>query len=122
VRLERLAGLPIAELTFQGTVQLTCQRCLGPLEVPVDRQVRIGLIESEAELDRVPEDLEPMMAPGGRTSIGALVQEELLLTLPIVPQHSEECVPVAPGGSEAEGEPPTTHRPFADLGELLNRK
>jgi uncharacterized metal-binding protein YceD (DUF177 family) len=87
----------------------------------VDRQVRVGLIESEAELDRVPEDLEPMMAPGGRTSIGALVQEELLLTLPIVPQHPEECVPAA-AAPEAEREPPTTHRPFAGLGELLNRK
>jgi uncharacterized protein len=124
VRLERVSGLPVAELSLQGTVQLTCQRCLGPLTVPVDRQVRIGLIESEEGVSRVPEDLEPVLAPGGRTSIGALVEEELLLSLPIVPQHAqgEPCADERPVPAEADTDAPQVNRPFADLGELLNRK
>jgi uncharacterized protein len=122
--LERVAGLPVVELALRGTVRLTCQRCLGRLDVPVDLKVRIGLIESEAELDRVPDDLEPVMAPGGRTSIGNLVEEELLLTLPIVPQHEDlqSCAQEAPAVSAAEADAPPTHRPFAGLGDLLNRK
>jgi uncharacterized protein len=122
LQLERVAGIPVAELELHGTVQLICQRCLGPLGVPVDRQVRIGLIESEAQLDRVPEDLEPVLAPDGRTSIGALVGEELLLCLPIVPQHEEECAGGATEVPAPEVEAPPTQRPFAGLGELLNRK
>jgi uncharacterized protein len=124
LQLERLAGIPVAELTLHGTVQLTCQRCLGTLVVPVDRQVRIGLIESEAEVNRVPEELEPVLASGGRTSIGALVGEELLLSLPIVPQHED---PSACAGEAARvplpaAEAPPSQRPFAGLGELLKRK
>jgi uncharacterized protein len=122
IRLERVAGIPVAELMLHGTVQLTCQRCLGTLVVPVERQVRIGLVGSEAEINRVPEDLEPVLAPGGHTSIGALVAEELLLSLPIVPQHDEECAGGAAEVPAPAAEAPPTQRPFAGLGELLNRK
>jgi uncharacterized metal-binding protein YceD (DUF177 family) len=66
----------------------------------------------------VPADLEPMLAPAGRTSIAGLVTEELLLGLPIVPLHAA-C---APGrAAEPEQDTPDTHRPFARLGELLKR-
>jgi uncharacterized protein len=124
VRFERVSGLPAAELSLEGAARLTCQRCLGPLEVRIERRVRVGLIADEAELDRVPEDLEPVLARGGRTSIAALIEEELRLSLPIVPQHEEltECleVPAAPGESLAQASP--TNKPFAQLDELLGRK
>lgn len=122
-RFERFSGLPVVEITLHGTVELTCQRCLEPLQLPIERQVRVGLIETEAQQSQVPEELEPMLAPGGRISVGALVAEELLLTLPIVPQHeADECpeLPPAPRIEDPSAEP--TQRPFAGLGELLNRK
>ncbi len=53
-----------------------------------DRHAGAGrAVASEADAARVPEDLEPMLAPGGRISIGELITEELLLALPIVPLH-----------------------------------
>jgi uncharacterized protein len=124
LKMERAAGIPVGELKLSGTVQLTCQRCLTPLTVQVERQARIGLIESEAELDRVPEDLEPVLAPKGRTSMAALVAEELLLSLPLVPQHErlEECAAEAALPSEPAEQAPPTQRPFADLGKLLLKK
>jgi len=123
VKLERVQGIPVAELALAGTAQLICQRCLGPLELPVASHVRVGLIATEAQLTQVPEDLEPVLAPNGRTSIAALVTEELLLSLPIVPQHerAEECVASQEQLADGEQAPPT-QKPFARLGELLNRK
>jgi uncharacterized metal-binding protein YceD (DUF177 family) len=82
----------------------------------------VGLIAAEADVGRVPADLEPMLAPGGRISIGELVTEEMLLTLPIVPLHAEgdECrAAPAPVVKERVGE--ATHQPFARLAELLKR-
>jgi uncharacterized metal-binding protein YceD (DUF177 family) len=122
VRFERVAGIPAAELTVRGTAQLICQRCLGPLEVPVEAQVRIGLIVSEADIDRVPGDLEPVLAPDGRTSIAALVGEEILLCLPIVPQHADDEPCVRSEVEPAKEAVPPTQRPFERLGELLGRK
>lgn len=119
----RQQGVAVAELTMNGMAILECQRCMRPLELAIDRRVRVGLVGSEADAARVPADLEAMLAPGGRIGIGELVTEELLLTLPIVPLHEEgdECAapPALPAAtSEQRGE---THKPFARLGELLKR-
>ena len=124
VHFARESGFPVAELTLEGTATLTCQRCLGPLSQPVSNSARVALIGTEADAGRVPEHLEPVLAQAGRISAGELVEEELLLGLPIVPLHAqaEECSPEAAGpGKNGERPEQTTQRPFAQLGELLKR-
>jgi uncharacterized protein len=97
---------------------------LKPKPTSIESMARVGLIEAEADMSRVPEDLEPMLAPEGRISIGELVEEELLLALPIVPLHEDanECA-VAPSAPlvTAEQEEQKTQKPFERLGELLKR-
>ena len=118
----REEGMPVADLTFSGTATLQCQRCLQPMERLLERASRIALIASEAEAARTPADREPVLAAGGRISVGELLTEELLLLLPIVPLHEdrEQCAAERPppGAAPAGGE---THRPFARLDELLKR-
>jgi len=93
------------------------------MQVPVDTVVRVGLIGSEADVGRLPADLEPMLAPGGHISIGELITEEMLLTLPIVPLHGEgeECRAAGLPGVVVERVGEATHKPFARLAELLKR-
>jgi uncharacterized protein len=121
VRFSRLQGVAVAELTVEGTATLECQRCMRPMRLPVAAQVRVALVASDADDTRLPADLEPVLAAGGRISIAELLTEELLLTLPIVPLHAgQECV--APSARDASGERGSeTHRPFARLSELLKR-
>jgi uncharacterized protein len=112
----------VADLSLSGTATLQCQRCLRPMEQPLEASSRIALIASEADASRVPGDREPVLAAGGRISIADLLTEELLLLLPIVPLHRE-------GASCASAPAPTaqvpsrgeTHQPFAHLAELLKR-
>jgi uncharacterized protein len=94
----------------------------------VNSSVRVALITAEADASRVPEHLEPVLAPGGRTTVGELVEEELLLALPIVPLHGEgsDCavaVEAAEGGATQVLQDPeqTTQKPFAQLDKLLKR-
>jgi uncharacterized protein len=119
-RFTRASGLPVAELSVKGSAILQCQRCMQPLEFPLDSQVRIGLISQEAEVARVPEDLEPTLAPGGRISIAELIAEELSLSLPIVPLHGAGSVCAAQAAPDEPGAP-TTQKPFAQLAQLLKR-
>jgi uncharacterized protein len=127
VHFRRAASIPVAELTMQGTAHLVCQRCLGTLDVGVEASAEVGLVATEADANRVPEELEPVLAPEGRISVGELVEEELLLTLPIVPLHAEdapcsaaaEAEPLAASEDEGSGE---TQKPFAQLAELLKRQ
>jgi DUF177 domain-containing protein len=118
----REEGMPVADLKFSGTVTLQCQRCMQPMERPLEAASRIALIGSEAEAGQAPLEREPVLAPGGRISIGELLTEELLLLLPIVPLHEdrERC---AGESAATERAPPggETHRPFANLADLLKR-
>jgi len=122
VHFSREQGLTVAELMLRGTAVLECQRCLKPMQVPLNSVVRAALVATEAQGVQVPTDLEPVLAPAGRLTIGELITEELLLTLPIVPRHegNESCA----GASAEEGTQAhagETQRPFAALAELMKR-
>jgi uncharacterized protein len=113
-------------LTLSGTARLVCQRCLEPLEVGVQATTQVGLVAAEPDVSRVPEELEPVLAPEGRISVGELVEEELLLTLPIVPLHADgndgACVVADAPPFANDGREPEVQRPFAQLAELLKRQ
>ncbi len=124
VHFTRESGFVVADLSMSGAATMVCQRCLEAMSEPVNNTVRMALITAEADVSRVPEHLEPVLAAGGRVTIGELVEEELLLALPIVPLHAEASDCVAPEDAPAvkvEAPEPTTQKPFASLDKLLKR-
>jgi uncharacterized protein len=123
VHFSREIGLPIAEVEVTGDLELTCQRCFGPMSVQIDQRERVAMVAGAAEAERVPEGRETILAPEHRISLRDLVEEEVLLSIPIVPLHEpEECgVELAPESPEAEGPADEVQRPFEQLGELLKR-
>ncbi len=74
-------------------LRLVCQRCLEPLEqsLQVDRHFRFVSSEqaAEAEDDRVEEDL--LVASHSFDGL-TLVEDELILAMPLVPRHND-CQP-----------------------------
>ena len=122
----REAGSRVAELELEGEAKLVCQRCLGSMTWPLASEARVAIVANEKDADRVPQEVETVHAPDNRIRVADLVEEELLLTLPLVPLHesADEC-----GGEkdevpapEAEDAPvQETQRPFEQLGELLKR-
>jgi len=126
IQFSRESGFAVAEIAAHGSIVMVCQRCMQPMPWRIDTMARVALVTTEADSDRVPEHLEPMHAPGERISIRDLVEEELLLTLPIVPLHADasECDPGASAAQavvEASPDAPTTQKPFERLGELFKR-
>jgi len=81
------------QLTVSGDVQLTCQRCLGsmPYQVEVERTLYLARNEAEMErLDALP-DSDAIQA-GEILSLVDLVEDEVLLSLPLATMHVEgEC-------------------------------
>lgn len=116
----------VAEVMVAADVALTCQRCLSPVVLRVEGNGRAALVATPEEADRVPETLEAVLAPEYRISIRDLVEEELLLALPLVPRHADnECAGGGAGTQEqgsAEESVGDTHRPFGQLGELFKRQ
>ncbi len=112
-------GRVVAELKVAGDVVLACQRCLGPMRQTVESEAAV-VFAGEGAQD-LPEAYEPIDGDPRKLDLAALVEDELLLSLPIVPQHGarERCE--LPDGLVAEEEPEAgaTRRPFAGLKDLL---
>lgn len=124
-RFGRQSRFAVVELTLTGKATLQCQRCMQAMELPIESTTHVALILSEADAAEAPEELEPVLAREGRISTGELVEEELLLALPIVPLHeklSECAVPASAPLLAGDAPEHETQRPFAGLGELLKRK
>ena len=76
-------------LSAQAPVWLTCQRCLQPMPVDLalDRRLRFVAGESQAEaLDADSDD--DVLALSRSLDLRELVEDELLLGLPLVPRHT----------------------------------
>ncbi len=108
-------------LEANATLPLTCQRCLGPVATPllVDRWFRFVADEATAaELDAdCEEDLMPLEP---RPDLLMLLEDELLMSLPLVSLH-ETCPLAVPMASASEGfEEALDERPnpFAALAQL----
>ncbi len=84
--------------TAQAEVDLICQRCLGAVRLPLAVEFRLAVVGSEAEAERLPEDYEPLIYDGRPLRTAELIEEELILALPIVAMHDEgdsTCISVA---------------------------
>jgi uncharacterized protein len=111
-------------LQADTSVPLTCQRCMVAVQVPlqVDQWYRFVATEdiAMAEDDASEEDLL-VMAP--QFDLVGLLEDELLMALPLVPMH-EEC-PVLPsfsaGPVDLPGEVADKPNPFAALAQLKKK-
>jgi uncharacterized protein len=116
-------GMPGCEMDLEAVVTLTCQRCLEAFEQDVHSVTKLAFVANEEEAGRVPEGFEAVAVPNARVDLGELVEDELLLSLPVVALHGEgtRCAGSARQAEEDEREerPAETHRPFAQLQDLL---
>ena len=81
------AGKAGIEIKATGKLELTCQRCLEPMEfsLNVDTSLELSadpgfIAQAEDDVDRVL--LEPEM------DVAQLVEDEIILILPLVPRHN----------------------------------
>jgi uncharacterized protein len=116
---DKAAGRCFVQGRIKARLPLTCQRCLRPLELPLDVHTQLGLMVAESEIDRWPDDYEPWIVnPEEQASLWRLVEDELFLALPIVARHPlGECRQQVLAGNEEPAETARGDRenPFAAL-------
>jgi uncharacterized protein len=94
-------GRPAITVALAGSVPLTCQRCLGVVDEPVQQSTLLLLARDDAELVNLDEASEhEVVAARDPLDPLVLVEDELLLTLPFAPRHEGDCAP--PAGDAAE--------------------
>ena len=102
-------------LKLDAALPLTCQRSLEAYEEQVSIDERLGLISKESEEAALPPGYEPLLTETGEINLADVVEDELILALPVVPmkpglEEKEHVFTAAPPGGAGN--------PFAALANL----
>jgi uncharacterized protein len=90
---QRRDGWLGAELDYQAALELKCQRCLESFRHEAKERVELVLAGAGALPATVPDGFEPFELEGGRLKPAELIEDELIVAIPLVPKHAriEDC-------------------------------
>jgi uncharacterized protein len=117
-----------------ASLVMLCQRCLEPMQVDVECEVRVALVHEDAEVAALDVRYEPLKVGEEPVSLPGLVEDELLLAVPNFSRHPrgecevpagadvvDDAAPVWDGKNEISGES-AKENPFSILKSLKSRK
>lgn len=106
---------PMVRGTITAALTLTCQRCVQPMVWPVSCAPALAVVGDDAEAAALPPELEPLVCGDGVVDVAALVEDELLLALPLIARHpAGACVAPRPA-AVGDGTGASRTSPFAVL-------
>jgi uncharacterized protein len=106
-------GKPCLWISVSGELRLVCQRCLGALVFPLSVDVELVLTEDPREIERAEDEADRVLASRAM-NVAQLVEDEVLLALPMVPRH-DRCSVEIPAGRDVNASP------FSVLTELKRK-
>lgn len=109
-------GVAYLELDVETGLPLLCQRTLEVFVQPVSLHERLGLIADEQGEAALPPGYEPLLVADGSVGIADVIEDELILALPVVPVKPGEPLEWKDTSDEAPDEKPAS--PFAVLAGL----
>ena len=111
------SGSPQLTMEVRGEVRLMCQRCLTPYAFPVVTKSFLVLAQGDGEADeieaRIEDDSIDVIVASSALDLMVLVEDEVLLALPLSPRHAS-----CPDGAAAEAVNVKAESPFAVLKKL----
>jgi len=111
-------GVAYLAVRVDADLPLTCQRTLEVYRQPVHVDQRLGLIGEESEEAALPPGYEPLLIPDGLVNPADVIEDELILALPVVPLKPGAPLDWHDGSEEETSEP----NPFADLARLKKKR
>ncbi len=117
-----MEGIRCVHGSLSTQLDVICQRCMQPMELPLEAQVALGVVVSMQEAERLPSAYEPLVVGAEPVSLKEMIEDELLLVLPVAPIHPEQQCPAwRERILEEEQEEPAQEgkkNPFAVLAQL----
>lgn len=116
--------LPVIKGHSDVQVTLLCQRCGKPFPESVHTRLSFSPVSSDEQAETLPEIYEAVeVNEFGEVDLLAMIEDEIILSLPIVPVHEDEHCEVS-GADMVYGElPPEAEKPnpFAVLASLKQK-
>lgn len=112
--------------TLQASVHVSCQRCLEPLAIELADDIRLALVKTEAAVEGLDAGWDSWICPDHKLELAELVEEQLMLCLPIASMHeSGDCLArvnysavATAGDGAATTKKEVSQNPFSVLKEL----
>ncbi len=77
---------------FKVSAGLDCQRCMDAYQHPIVSQLQFLPIFNEEQMELLAPEQEPLLLEDGKINLFKMIEDELLLSLPIIPLHpSADC-------------------------------
>jgi uncharacterized protein len=84
-------GMAYVEISAAAGLPLICQRSLERFVFPVSIEQRLGLVRDEADEAALPPGWEPLLVATGEVEPAAVLEDELILAVPLVPARPSEA-------------------------------
>jgi len=145
LQFELQGGKPLIHGRVGGAVELICQRCMQPMQFELNEQFSLLVCDTDelstededAEIEVTVNQWDEWLADATRIDVVELIEEQVILALPLVPRHDDKlaCIAVIDGSQTTAEDVPDRikeavaatnddvgmRRPFANLRELLNK-
>jgi uncharacterized protein len=110
-------GQRSVSLQADAALPLTCQATLDRFEFPVHIDAHLGFVKDEADDAGLPEGYEAALTDDGMVDPAALIEDELILAIPVVPRKPD-AVLKQPAAKPEEAADEQRPNPFAALTAL----
>lgn len=111
-------GAKVLTGTAKAKVHVVCQRCLEAMPLTLAGELSLAVVWDEEQANSLPKRLDPWITGEGSADLYEIIEEELLLNLPLVTYHEEACVSKDSFSSGEVVEPESTKNPFSVLEQL----
>ena len=84
------SGAHAAEVVWEATahIRVECQRCMEPMELPLEVDRHFCFVADEAQAARLDDEIEDdVLVLGKDFNLDELIEDELLMALPVSPRH-----------------------------------
>ena len=109
-------GIPMIIGRLETSLELECQRCLKALELPLKLDFKLMIDASDEIVSN--SDMDTIYSNDGYIDIIELVEDELLLAIPLVATHDDTACNEDWKAGQAESEVTARENPFAVLQQL----
>ena len=107
---------------LEANLGLQCQRCMESLDYGIIGDFLLGIVGTEEEARDLPGRFDPLIIKGVDLLISDVIEDELIVSLPIVPMHElQDCKVTLPLIVESETVSMKKENPFKVI-ELLRDK
>ena len=111
----------LVETRITANIQLECQTSFEPIDYQVDTKILYCMVVSEDQIADLDEEYEALLVEDGMVDIRQVIEDELILSLPIISNKASKDLGIEMSYGEIPEEIETKKNPFLVLDGLKTK-